>query len=101
VPWPGGMPAPIYAGMVAFGLLMSPLNRLLSILVNHRSRQHEYEADAFAVQTTGDAGSMIDALKKLSVENLSNLTPHPLMVWLEYSHPPMLDRISALRRANR
>lgn len=96
VAWPDGASAPIYAGMIAFGLLMSPLNRLLSIYANHRSRRHEYEADAFAARTTGDAESMITALKKLTVENLSNLTPHPLMVWMEYSHPPVLERIQAL-----
>ena len=96
VAWNAGDAAPIYAGMVAFGVLMSPLNRLLSIYANHRSRHHEYEADAFAAETTGDAASMVTALKKLSVENLSNLCPHPLMVWLEYSHPPVLERIAAL-----
>jgi len=98
VPWDPATPAPIYAGMIAFGVLMSPLNRLLSIYSNHLSRRHEYEADAFAARTTGDAGSMITALKKLSVENLSNLTPHPLMVWMDYSHPPVLDRIRSLKR---
>ncbi|HMO52140.1 MAG TPA: M48 family metallopeptidase [Kiritimatiellia bacterium] len=101
VPWPSGEPAPLYAGMIAFGLLMAPLNRLLAVWGNHRSRRHEYEADAFAVRTTGDAEAMITALKKLSVENLSNLSPHPLMVWLEYSHPPILERIRALRAPGR
>lgn len=97
VEWPAGEPAPLHAGMVAFVLLMAPLNRLLSIYVHHRSRRHEFEADAFAARTTGRADAMISALKKLSVENLTNLTPHPLVVWLEYSHPPMLQRIAALK----
>ena len=97
VDWPEGSPAPLYAGMITFSILMAPLNRLLSIYSHHRSRQHEYEADAFAAATTGDSESMITALKKLGVENLSNLHPHPLTVWLEYSHPPLLDRIRALR----
>lgn len=98
VSWTGGNPAPIYAGMIAFSILMSPINRILSLYANYRSRRHEFEADAFAARTTGDAASMISALKKLSVENLSNLTPHPLLVWLEYSHPPMLSRIAALNK---
>lgn len=90
-------PVPIYAGIIAFSLLMAPLNRLLSIYVHRISRRHEFEADAYARISTGSSEHLIHALKKLSVENLSNLTPHPLMVWLEYSHPPMLERIRALR----
>ena len=97
VAWPPGEPAPLYAGMITFSILMAPLNRLLSIAAHHRSRRHEFEADAYAARTTGDAESMINALKKLGVENLSNLTPHPFTVWLEYSHPPLLERIRALR----
>lgn len=99
VPWQSGQQAPIYAGMFAFGILMAPLNRALSILSNRISRKHEYEADSFAARTTYNAEALISALKKLSVENLSNLNPHPLMVWLEYSHPPILDRIKALRHS--
>jgi len=97
VAWPEGSPAPLYAGMVTFSILMAPLNRLLSIYSHYRSRQHEFEADAFAAQTTRNPDAMISALKKLGVENLSNLRPHPVTVWLEYSHPPLLDRIRALR----
>jgi len=92
-----GQPLPIYAGIIAFSLLMSPLNRLLSIFINRSSRQHEFEADAFAKTTTGRGEDLITALKKLSVENLSNLNPHPLTIWLSYSHPPVLERIRALR----
>lgn len=99
---PADGPLPLYAGMIAFSILFSPISRILSVYGNFRSRQHEYEADAFAVSTTGgNPETMITALKKLSVENLSNLTPHPFAVWLEYSHPPVLQRIAALRRANR
>jgi len=98
VPWVAGEKAPIYAGMVTFGILMAPLNRILSIYANYKSRKHEYEADAFAAQTSGGPEAMVTALKKLSVENLSNLNPHPLMVWLEYSHPPVIERIRALKK---
>jgi len=101
VAWPENTDAPIYAGMIAFSILMSPINRILSLYSNYRSRKHEYEADSFAASTTGDATSMINALKKLSVENLSNLNPHPLLVWLEYSHPPILLRIAALNKQAR
>jgi len=90
-------PLPIYAGIIAFSLLMSPLNRILSIFIYRSSRRHEFEADAFAKSTTGHCEDLITALKKLSVENLSNLSPHPLTIWLSYSHPPVLERIRALR----
>jgi STE24 endopeptidase len=61
-----------------------------------RSRRNETAADQFAAETTRDPGSMISALKKLSVHNLSNLTPHPFYVFLNYSHPPVLQRIRML-----
>jgi STE24 endopeptidase len=86
----------IYAGLVFFVLLYTPLSLVLSVAANHVSRKHEFQADAFAARTTGRAGDMISALKKLSASNLSNLTPHPLTVWLEYGHPPVLDRVRAL-----
>ena len=70
---------------------------LIGLAQNILSRRHEYEADAYAVRTAGDPDAMIEALKKLSVDNLSNLTPHPLKVFLEYSHPPVLQRIRAIR----
>lgn len=89
---------PIYAGLVFFGFLYSPIGMILGLLGNVLSRKHEFEADAFAAKTTNTADTMIAALKKLSVDNLSNLTPHPLKVFLEYSHPPVLARIEALRR---
>ena len=89
--------APIYAGMVFFLFLFSPISLLLSPLLSALSRKHEYEADAFAVATCGVRAPMIDALKKLSVDNLANLTPHPFKVALEYSHPPVLARVRAIR----
>jgi STE24 endopeptidase len=89
---------PLYAGLIFFGFLYAPISQLLGIAGNMLSRKHEFEADAFAAETTGKPEEMINALKKLSVDNLSNLTPHPLKVFLEYSHPPVLDRINALRQ---
>ncbi len=91
----------IYASLIFFGFLYTPIDMLISIFGNILSRKHEYEADSFAVETHGKPGSMIEALKKLSVDNLSNLTPHPLKVFLGYSHPPVLERIQAMRNPKR
>ena len=78
----------IYAGLIFFGLLYTPVEMVLSIALQIISRRNEYEADRFAVETTTEPKSFVDALKKLTAENLSNLTPHPLYVFLNYSHPP-------------
>ena len=87
----------VHAGLVFFALLFTPIELVLSVVVNVFSRRHEFEADAFAADTTGSAEPMIAALKKLSADSLSNLTPHPLQVFLHHSHPPVLQRITALR----
>ena len=87
----------VHAGLVFFGLVFTPIELVLSVLVNLMSRRYEFEADAFAADTTGNAEPMITALKKLSADGLSNLTPHPLQVFLHHSHPPVLERITALR----
>ena len=87
----------IYASLIFFGFLYSPISMILSIFMNMLSRKHEYQADAYAIETTDKQEEFIGALKKLSVHNLTNLTPHPLKVFLSYSHPPVLDRIKAIR----
>jgi STE24 endopeptidase len=87
----------IYASLVFFGFLYSPISTFLSIAMNCLSRRHEYAADRFSVCTTGGPEAFITALKRLSVDSLTNLTPHPLKVFIEYSHPPVLQRIRALR----
>jgi STE24 endopeptidase len=89
---------PLYAGIVFFFFIYTPLSMVLGILGNMMSRKHEYEADAFAAKSTGNSAEMIKALKKLSVDSLSNLSPHPLKVFVEYSHPPVLARIKALKK---
>ena len=87
----------VYAGLLFFGFLYGPINLLTSILETFFSRKHEYEADSFAIDTYKNPEAFISALKKLSVNNLSNLTPHPLKVFLDYTHPPVLKRIEAVR----
>lgn len=87
----------IYAGVVFFTLLYTPFTLLLSIGMQVFSRRREYEADRYAVETFGQPEAMAHALQKLSVQNLSNLTPHPFYVFLHYSHPPVLARIQAIR----
>lgn len=87
----------IYAGFLFFGMLYSPVEMVLSVIMSMVSRRHEYQADRFAVQTTGLYEAFIGALKKLSVHNLSNLRPHPFYVFINYSHPPVLQRIRAIR----
>ena len=90
----------VYASLVFFGFIFAPINLALSVVEQAISRKHEYEADAFAGRTTQQPQAMIDALKKLTVDNLGNLTPHPFKVWLGYSHPPVLQRIAAIRKAD-
>ncbi len=87
----------VYASLVFFGFLYTPISMVLGFVESVISRRHEYEADAFAVATTGNADALIDGLKRLTVENLGNLTPHPFKVLLSYSHPPILKRIRAIR----
>ena len=88
----------VYAGLVFFGMLLAPLEFFLGLITLAISRRNEYEADRFAAETTGSGDSMIAALKKLSVNNLSNLLPHPFYVILNYSHPPVIDRIEAIEK---
>ena len=87
----------LYASLLFFGFLYAPIEMVLAIFGNMLSRSHEYAADAYAATTYRKPEAMIAALKKLSVDNLSNLTPHSLKVFLSYSHPPVLERIKALR----
>lgn len=88
---------PVYAGLVFFGLLYTPVERVLSIALNALSWRHEYEADRFAARATGSPGDLASAVSKLAADHLANLTPHPLKVRLDHSHPPLRDRLAALR----
>lgn len=85
-----------HIALVAFGILYSPISMLIGLFGNHLSRRHEFQADAFAAKYY-EGSYLADALKKLSVKNLSNLQPHPLYVFFNYSHPPLLERLRALK----
>ncbi len=84
-----------HLGLLAFGLLYSPISLILGLGINQISRKNEYTADRFAGENY-QPGPLQMALKKLSVNNLSNLTPHPAHVFFHYSHPPLLKRLEAL-----
>ena len=86
----------VYAGLVFFGLLFTPIDFFLGLSGRMLSRRNEFKADRFSAETYRRPGALVDALKKLSVHNLSNLCPHPLYVFLNYSHPPVLKRIEAI-----
>ena len=87
----------VYAGLIFFAMLYSPLDFFIGLLMQILSRRNETAADRFSAETTQDPQSMVAALKKLSVHNLSNLRPHPFYVFLNYSHPPVIQRISQLQ----
>ena len=87
----------IYASLFFFGFLYAPIEMITSIFSNILSRKNEYQADEYSVKTYKKPDAMILALKKLSIDNLSNLTPHPFKVFLSYSHPPVLERIKSIR----
>ena len=86
-----------YVGLALYLVLVRPLSVLFGIVVNYWSRRDEFEADRFAAETLGDPNPLIQALKRLSRDSLSNLTPHPLLVSLHFTHPPVLARIRALK----
>ena len=83
--------------MILFGILMEPFGILLGIPLSYLSRRAEYRADRFAAKAS-DPESMIAALKVLARENFANLTPHPLVVAMTYSHPPISQRIATLQK---
>jgi len=91
----GGNVSAMHLNMLAFGILYSPLSSITGIFMNILSRKNEYEADAFAV-TTYKRQPLVDGLKRLTSDSLGNLTPHPWYVFMNYSHPTLLQRIEAM-----
>ncbi len=86
-----------HLGLIAFALIFSPVSTLLGLATGILSRKNEFAADAFAAEYS-EADQLSSALIRLSVKNLSNLTPHPLYVFFHYSHPPLLERLKALEK---
>ena len=91
----GGTQQALHLNLIAFGILFSPISGITGLLMSLYSRKNEFEADAYAKQTF-DGHSLSSALKRLSVDSLSNLYPHPYYVFFHYSHPPLLQRLQAL-----
>ena len=92
----GSSEASFYVNMVMFSFLYTPLSTCLDIVGNVVSRRHEYEADRFA-RDNGVGEPLISGLKKISGNALGNPSPHPVRVFVEYSHPTLAQRIRALR----
>ena len=86
-----------HIGLIAFGILYSPVSQILGVFMNYMSRKFEYQADNYA-KNTFSASPLISSLKKLSKNSLSNLTPHYLYVFFHFSHPTLLDRIKNLKK---
>lgn len=85
--------------LLAFTILFTPISHLIGLGMNILSRKNEYDADRYAAETF-NGNALQDALKKLSINNLSNPTPHPAYVFMNYSHPPLVERLRALKRVN-
>ena len=85
-----------HIALITFSILYTPISEISSLIFNLFSRKFEYEADEYA-NTSFDGNHLIEALKILSKDSLSNLTPHPKYVWWHYSHPTLIERINQLR----
>lgn len=85
-----------HIGLIAFGILYTPISEITGLLMNTVSRKFEYQADNYAKETY-KAEPLITSLKKLSKNSLSNLTPHPAYVFMHYSHPTLLERFNNLK----
>jgi STE24 endopeptidase len=91
----------LYAGLFLLSLIAKPFAFFFTPIGSLISRRFERQADIFAYDLTGTARPMIEALKRLARDNLSNLHPHPLYAWFYYSHPPLVERIGALEKASK
>jgi STE24 endopeptidase len=93
----GGTEMAIHLNIIGFTMLFSPISSFLGIALNMLSRKHEFEADHFA-KTSFDGKPLAEALKTLSINSLSNINPHPWYVFVNYSHPPLLERLEKLEK---
>lgn len=92
----GGTENKFHLGVIAFSILYTPVSEFIGIFMNILSRKFEYQADNFA-KSFGLENELVSGLKNLSKNSYSNLSPHPLYVFVNYSHPPIKDRINNLR----
>ena len=93
----GGKTVTFHLGLIIFSILFSPIGLIIGVFMNFLSRKNEFEADEFAKkQYSGKYLAL--ALKKLSVDSLSNLYPHQFYVFVHYSHPPLIKRLEALEK---
>jgi len=88
-----------HIGLIAFGILYSPISEITGLFMNYISRKFEYQADNYA-KSTYEGDSLISSLKKLSKNTLSNLTPHKAYIFVHYSHPSLLQRYRNLKAGN-
>jgi STE24 endopeptidase len=91
----------VHAGLALLAIVYAPVDLAIGVATAALSRRNEYEADRFAVRTTGNGGALSKALRTLASHNLSNLTPHPFYVLLNYSHPPLYARLRAIDEEKR
>jgi STE24 endopeptidase len=91
----GGTQQAIHLNLIAFSILFSPISGITGLFMSMLSRKNEFEADAYA-KDHYNGGALAEALKRLSVDSLSNLYPHPLYVFFHYSHPPLLKRLEKI-----
>jgi STE24 endopeptidase len=90
----------VYAGLTFCSFLYEPVSLVLQLILLSRSRSNEYEADRFAVETTGLGDALVSGLKRMAGDSLSNLSPHPSYVFVNHSHPPLRERVQAIRGAS-
>ena len=85
-----------HIGLIAFGILYSPISMITGVAMNMLSRKNEFEADSYA-KNWSNGEALVSGLKKLNTETLSNINPDPTYVFVHYSHPPLLQRIQSLQ----
>jgi STE24 endopeptidase len=91
----GSNSSSFHLGLIVFGILYSPVSLIIGMMTNYVSRRNEFAADRF-VKDNYKPEILAEALKKLTVKNLSNMMPHPAYVFFHYSHPPLLRRLEKL-----
>lgn len=91
----GGSKSCLHLEIISISLIFSPVNLITGWLMNSLSQKNEYEADDYAKKTSSGL-DLANALKKLSIDALNALNPHPLYVKLYYSHPPLHQRLKKL-----